>query len=140
MTFVIAQITDDDGALSLMADTKVTIAHDERAPRQIYTRPCQKIVILDDNLVAGFAGDTPDTALRHLVGLREYQGSSSLIGTQSREQAFHRALRRPQQDDAHGRMTGTLCVRTVRRLRNCSEYGWGAQDDDKTCTDSAGCS
>ncbi|WP_147343831.1 MULTISPECIES: hypothetical protein [unclassified Rhodococcus (in: high G+C Gram-positive bacteria)] len=70
MTFVIAQITDDDGALSLMADTKVTVAHDERATRQIYTRPCQKIVILDDNLVAGFAGDTPDTALRHLVGLR----------------------------------------------------------------------
>ncbi|WP_156042483.1 hypothetical protein [Rhodococcus sp. UNC363MFTsu5.1] len=70
MTFVIAQITEDDGGLSLIADTKVTVAHDERATRQIYTRPCQKVVILDDDLVAGFAGDTPATSLRHLAGLR----------------------------------------------------------------------
>lgn len=70
MTFVIAQITDDDGGLSLIADTKVTVAQDERATRQIYTNPCQKVVILDDDLVAAFAGDTPATAVQHLVGLR----------------------------------------------------------------------
>lgn len=70
VTFVIAQITEEDGDLTLIADTKVTVEHDERASRQTDTRPCQKVVILDDDLVAGFAGDTPAAALRHLVGLR----------------------------------------------------------------------
>nr|WP_296779524.1 hypothetical protein [Rhodococcus sp. (in: high G+C Gram-positive bacteria)] len=70
MTFVIAQITDEDGELSLIADTKLMVEHDDRATRQIYTRPCQKVVILDDDVVAGFAGDTPETSLRHLAGLR----------------------------------------------------------------------
>lgn len=70
MTFVIAQITDEDGTLSLVADTKVTVTHEETATRQIYTKPCQKVVILDDDLVAGFAGDTPSTAIRHLTLLR----------------------------------------------------------------------
>ncbi len=70
VTFIIAQITDEDGELSLIADTKLTVEHDDRATRQIYTRPCQKVVILDDDVVAGFAGDTPETSLRHLAGLR----------------------------------------------------------------------
>ncbi len=70
VTFVIAQITGDDGDLALIADTKVTVANDERATRQSYPRPCLKVVILDDDLAAGFAGDAPATALRHLVGLR----------------------------------------------------------------------
>lgn len=70
VTLVIAQITEEDGDLTLIADTKVTVEKDERATRQPYPRPCQKVVILDDDLVAGFAGDAPATALRHLVGLR----------------------------------------------------------------------
>ncbi|WP_156045305.1 MULTISPECIES: hypothetical protein [Actinomycetes] len=70
MTLIIAQITDEDGEISLIADTKLTVEHDEQATRQIFTRPCQKVVILDDDLVAGFAGDTPATSLRHLLGLR----------------------------------------------------------------------
>jgi hypothetical protein len=72
MTLIVARITDSrDGRISLLADTKITYSNgDETANRQVLGRPGQKVVILNDDVAVGFAGDNPDTALRHVVGLR----------------------------------------------------------------------
>jgi hypothetical protein len=71
VTFVIAKITHrDSGQVSLLADTKLSDTHDETLNRQTLTHPFQKVVIISDDVVIGFAGDTPDLALERLVALR----------------------------------------------------------------------
>ena len=71
MTFVIAKVTDHiNGKVSLLADTKLTDRHDDALTRRTLSNPCQKVVIVNDDVVVGFAGDTPESALRALVGLR----------------------------------------------------------------------
>lgn len=58
----------------LLADTKLTFRHDETLTRQTLTNPGQKVVIVDDDIAVGFAGDTPESALIALVGLRGRSG------------------------------------------------------------------
>jgi hypothetical protein len=71
MTFVIAKIIDrDTGKVTLLSDTKLTDQHDDRHNRRTLSNPCQKVVILDDDSVVGFAGDTPESALKRVVELR----------------------------------------------------------------------
>lgn len=73
MTLVVARITDvPTGRVSLMADTKITdYTGDETANRSVFTRPGQKVVIVNDDLVVGYAGDNPDAALKQVVSLRD---------------------------------------------------------------------
>ncbi|MCV7195773.1 hypothetical protein [Mycobacterium angelicum] len=72
MTFAIAEVlADGAGRITMVADTKVTVTHNEALTRQIYTESaCLKIVIVDDDVVVAFAGDTPESALQHVTGLR----------------------------------------------------------------------
>jgi hypothetical protein len=71
VTFVIAKITDRDaGQVSMLADTKLTDKNDDTLNRRTLANPSQKVVIVDDDVVIGFAGDTPQSALRQVVALR----------------------------------------------------------------------
>ncbi|MCB0927142.1 MAG: hypothetical protein KDB70_04285 [Mycobacterium sp.] len=71
MTFAIAEIlTDANGRIAMVADTKLTHYRDETKTRRIYDHPCLKIVILDEDLTVAFAGDDPDRALKYVAGLR----------------------------------------------------------------------
>lgn len=72
MTLVVARITDvRTGRVSLMADTKITdYSGDETANRDVFSRPGQKVVIVNNDLVVGYAGDNPDSAIEHTVSLR----------------------------------------------------------------------
>jgi hypothetical protein len=72
VTFVVAKITDrDTGQVSLLADTKLTDKNNDTLNRQTLANPSQKVVIVDDDdVVVGFAGDTPQSALRQIVALR----------------------------------------------------------------------
>jgi hypothetical protein len=72
VTFVIAKVTDlINGKVSLLADTKLTDRHDDALTRRTLSNPCQKVVIVNNDVVVGFAGDTPESALRVLVRLRD---------------------------------------------------------------------
>jgi hypothetical protein len=71
MTFLIAKIIDrDTGKVTLLSDTKLTDQHDVRHNRRSLSNPYQKVVIVDDDIVVGFAGDTPESALKRVVELR----------------------------------------------------------------------
>lgn len=71
MTFAIAAVlTDDDGRISVLADTKLTDAIDATRTRHIYTHPVLKTVIVDDDIAVSFAGDNPQSALRFVTRLR----------------------------------------------------------------------
>jgi hypothetical protein len=77
VTFVIAKITDmQSGTVSVLADTKLTYAHDQTLTRRTLSNPCQKLIILDDDIVVGFAGDTPESAQKRIVGLRGESAAS----------------------------------------------------------------
>ncbi|MDV8058380.1 hypothetical protein [Rhodococcus sp. IEGM 1343] len=81
MTLVVARITDpDDGRVSLLADTKITHSNGNvTANRHDLTRPGQKVVIVNDNLVVGFAGDNPDSGVRCAVNARDYQRTTQIL-------------------------------------------------------------
>ncbi|WP_396908386.1 hypothetical protein [Mycolicibacterium sp.] len=71
MTFVIAKIVDPDaGKVTLLSDTKLTHQTDDRYNRRSLSNPCQKVVIVDDDVAVAFAGDTPESALKRVVELR----------------------------------------------------------------------
>lgn len=71
MTFVIAKVTDPDaGKVTLFADTKITDQNDATSNRRTLANPGQKVVIVDDDVVVGFAGDTPATAVNRIAELR----------------------------------------------------------------------
>ncbi|WP_131813636.1 hypothetical protein [Mycolicibacterium fortuitum] len=71
MTFVIAKIIDREaGKITLLADTKLTDRNDDTHNRRTLANPGQKVVIVDDDVVVGFAGDTPKSALEKIVELR----------------------------------------------------------------------
>ncbi len=71
MTFAIAKIIDPDaGKVTLLSDTKLTDSHDDTHNRQSLRNPCQKVVIVDDDLVVSFAGDNPESAVKRVVELR----------------------------------------------------------------------
>lgn len=71
MTFVIAKVTDPDtGKVTLLADTKITDQNDDTSNRQTLSNPGQKVVIVDDDVVVGFAGDTPASAVNRVAQLR----------------------------------------------------------------------
>ncbi|MEE3755235.1 hypothetical protein [Mycobacterium intracellulare] len=71
MTFVIAKLTDPDlGKLTLVSDTKVTDRNNSTINRQTLSNPGQKVVIVDDDVVVGFAGDTPAPAVNRVAELR----------------------------------------------------------------------
>jgi hypothetical protein len=71
MTFVIAKLTDPDaGRLTLYSDTKITHRNDVTFTRQTLINPGQKVVIVDDDVVVGFAGDTPGPAVNRVAELR----------------------------------------------------------------------
>jgi hypothetical protein len=71
VTLAIAEILADcAGRITIVADTKVTSSHDVTQTRHVYTNPCLKIVIVDDDVAVAFAGDNPESALRHVARLR----------------------------------------------------------------------
>lgn len=71
MTFVIAKVTDvGAGRLTLLSDTKITDRTDGTLNRRALSNPGQKIVIVDDDVVVGFAGDTPGSAVNRVAELR----------------------------------------------------------------------
>ena len=71
MTFAIAAVlTDDNGRITMLADTKLTNAIDATHTRHIYPHPCLKIVIVDEEISVAFAGDNPESALRFVTRLR----------------------------------------------------------------------
>jgi hypothetical protein len=71
MTFVIAKVTDPDaGKVTLFSDTKITDQHDGTSNRRTLSNPGQKVVIVDDDVVVGFAGDTPASAVNQVAQLR----------------------------------------------------------------------
>lgn len=71
MTFAIAEIlADAAGRVTMLADTKLTNRLDEVATRRIYTHPCLKIVIIDNDVAVAVAGDNPEAALRFVTSLR----------------------------------------------------------------------
>lgn len=58
MTFVIAKVIDSAaGKMTLLADTKITDQHDGTSNRRALSNPGQKVVIIDDDVVVGFAGE-----------------------------------------------------------------------------------
>ncbi|RFZ32251.1 hypothetical protein DAVIS_05398 [Mycobacterium marinum] len=60
MTFAIAAVlTDDDGRIVMFADTKLTISGDATRTRHIYSHPCLKTVIVDDDIAVSFSGQNP---------------------------------------------------------------------------------
>ena len=71
MTFVIAKVTDPDaGKVTLFSDTKITDRNDNTSNRRTLSNPGQKVVIVDDDIVVGFAGDTPASAVNRVAELR----------------------------------------------------------------------
>jgi hypothetical protein len=89
MTFVIAEILSDAaGRLTMLADTKLTNEVDEVATRHIYTQPCLKIVIIDDDITVAVAGNNPETALRFVTSLRG-QAFSQIIESLRRYSIDH---------------------------------------------------
>lgn len=71
MTFVIAKLTDPAvGKLTLVSDTKFTDRNSSTLNRQSLSNPGQKVVIVDDDVVVGFAGDTPAPAVNRVAELR----------------------------------------------------------------------
>lgn len=71
MTFVIAKVIDPDaGKVTLFSDTKITDQNDDTSNRQTLGNPGQKVVIVDDDVVVGFAGDTPASAVNRVAELR----------------------------------------------------------------------
>jgi hypothetical protein len=71
MTFVIAKVTDPDaGKVTLFSDTKITDQNDGTSNRRTLSNPGQKVVIVDDDVVVGFAGDTPASAVNRVAELR----------------------------------------------------------------------
>lgn len=71
MTFVIAKVTDPDaGKMTLLSDTKITDQNDGTSNRRTLSNPGQKVVIVDDGVVVGFAGDTPASAVNRVAELR----------------------------------------------------------------------
>nr|WP_271213588.1 hypothetical protein [Rhodococcus wratislaviensis]GLK40765.1 hypothetical protein GCM10017611_76400 [Rhodococcus wratislaviensis] len=81
MTLVVARITDlREGRVSLLADTMIYHANgNETANRQKLSRPGQKVVILNDDVVVAFAGDNPDSGVREAVRVRERRGSRTEV-------------------------------------------------------------
>ncbi|MFN6552270.1 hypothetical protein ACP6C7_09805 [Mycolicibacterium septicum] len=85
MTFVIAKITDaNSGAVTLLSDTKVTDRIDDTASRRTLSNPGQKVVIVDDDIVVGVAGDTPASAVNRVAELR----GQSVYGIEDALRAF----------------------------------------------------
>jgi hypothetical protein len=71
MTFVIAKVTDPGaGKVTLFSDTKITDRNDCTFNRQTLSNPGQKVVIMDDDVVVGFAGDTPASVVNWVAELR----------------------------------------------------------------------
>ena len=71
MTFVIAKVIDlDTGKVTLLSDTKITDQNDGTFNRRTLSNPGQKVVIIDDEVVVGFAGDTPASAVNRVAELR----------------------------------------------------------------------
>lgn len=92
MTFAIAEILRDDaGRITMLADTKLTDAIDEAGTRQIYTRPCLKIVIANDDIAVAVAGDTPETALKLVTRLRR-ESSAAQVVESLRQYSAHLAI------------------------------------------------
>lgn len=71
MTLIIAKIIDrEKGSIVLVGDSKVTHRNNERLTKNSLVNPIQKVVIINDDVAVGFAGDNPDIAIRKLVELR----------------------------------------------------------------------
>lgn len=71
MTLVIAKVVDPDaGAVTLLSDTKITDRNDDTSNRRTLSHPGQKVVIVDDDVVVGFAGDTPAPTVNRVAELR----------------------------------------------------------------------
>ncbi|WP_328354124.1 hypothetical protein OG976_22945 [Mycobacterium sp. NBC_00419] len=89
MTFAIAEVLSDAaGRVTLLADTKLTDRLDDVATRHIYTHPCLKIVIIDDDIAVAVAGDNPESALRFVTSLRG-QGLAQIVESLRRYSVDH---------------------------------------------------
>lgn len=76
MSLVVGEIHDD--RLSIVADTKITFRDDPTRTRRVFNYALPKLVILRDDLVAGYAGQGPDRLLRVLVDARHDEVSTIL--------------------------------------------------------------
>ncbi len=71
MTFAIAAVLpDDDGRIVMFADTKLTVSGDATRTRHVYTHPCLKTVIVDEDIAVSSSGHNPESALRFVTRLR----------------------------------------------------------------------
>lgn len=57
MTLVVGAIDREHGSIHLGADSKITWEGEEGRTRRIYTEPALKIVLLEDDLAVGYAGN-----------------------------------------------------------------------------------
>lgn len=89
MTFAIAAVlTDDDGRITLLADTKLTDNICETRTRHVLTNPCLKTVIVDGDVAVSFAGDNPESALMFATGLRG-RSSADVVEALRQYSAYH---------------------------------------------------
>lgn len=57
--------------ISLVADTKVTVAHDDGVTRHVFENAFPKILLLRDDLCVGLAGNDPEGVAGDLVAARQ---------------------------------------------------------------------
>jgi hypothetical protein len=92
MTFVIAKVTDPDaGKVTLLSDTKITDQNDGTSNRRTLSNPGQKVVIVDDDVVVGFAGDTPAAAVNRVAELRGHSVKGIELALRSLSAEMHSA-------------------------------------------------
>lgn len=68
MSLVVGEI--HDGRISLVADTKVTHAGDDRSTRHVFENAFPKLLILRDDLCVGLAGNDPEGVAESLLAVR----------------------------------------------------------------------
>lgn len=68
MSLVVGEI--HDGRISLVADTKVTYAGDDRSTRHVFENAFPKLLILRDDLCVGLAGNDPEGVAESLLAVR----------------------------------------------------------------------
>ena len=68
MSLVVGEI--HDGRISLVADTKVTYASDDRSTRHVFENAFPKVLILRNDLCVGLAGNDPEGVAETLLAIR----------------------------------------------------------------------
>lgn len=69
VSLVVAEAHDD--RISLVADTKVTVSHDDDVTRHVFENAFPKLLLLRDDLCVGLAGNDPEGVAGDLVAARQ---------------------------------------------------------------------